>query len=84
MNNFLLYLEKGNLNYYHHKYTDAIDNYNKAIFQKPTLNEAFYKLGFCKLNLADTTNACKYWGKVEEIDDYKEYELIQKICTKQK
>jgi tetratricopeptide (TPR) repeat protein len=82
--NFLLYLEKGNLNYYHHKYTDAIESYNKAILLKPNLSDAFYNLGFCEFNLKDTTNACKYWGNVEELDDYKEYELIQKICTKQK
>ena len=82
--NFLLYLEKGNLNYYHHKYAEAIKNYETAISLKPNLSDAFYNLAFCKLNLTDTLNACKYWDKVEELDDYKDYELIQKICTKYK
>lgn len=82
--NFLLHLEKGNLNFYHHKYAEAIENYNKAISLNPNLIDAYFNLGFCKLNLTDTINACKYWNKIEELDDYKEYEFIQKICTKQK
>lgn len=82
--NFLLYLEKGNLNYYHLKYSIAIEDYNQAIKLRPNLNDAYYKLGFCKLNLTDTINACNYWDKVEELDDFKEYELIQIICTKHK
>lgn len=82
--NFLLYLEKGNLNYYHHKYKEAVEHYNKAISLQSHLNDAYYKLGFCVLKLNDTINACKYWNKIEELDDYKEYEFIQKICTKPK
>lgn len=82
--NFLLYLEEGHLNYYHLKYNEAMADYIKAISLRPNLDDAYYYLGFCKLHLNDTTNACLYWNKVEELDDYKEYEFIQQTCTKQK
>lgn len=82
--NFLLYLEKGNLNYYHLKYSNAFEDYTKAISLRPDLNDAYFKLGFCKLQLNDTINACRYWNKVEELDDFKEYEFIQTICNKNK
>jgi tetratricopeptide (TPR) repeat protein len=78
--NFLLYLEKGDLNYYHLKYSEAIDEYNKAILLNPNLDDAYYKLGFCKLYLNDTLNACNSWNKIEELDDFNEYEFIKKIC----
>lgn len=82
--NFLLYLEKGNLNYNHLKYNLAIEDYTKAITLRPSLDDANYKLGFCNLNLADTINACHYWQKIAELDDFKEYDLIQTICAKHK
>jgi tetratricopeptide (TPR) repeat protein len=80
--NFVLYLEKGNLNYYHLKYSEAIDEYNKAISLNPNLDDAYYKLGFCKLYLNDTINACDNWNKIEELDDFNEYEFIKTICNK--
>ena len=82
--NFLIHLEKGNLNYHHLKYNDAIKDYLKAVSIRTSLDDAYYKLGFCKFYIHDTINACNYWNKVEELDDYKNYELIQNICNKQK
>jgi hypothetical protein len=82
--NFLLYLEKGNLNYYHLKFETAIEEYKKAILLKPNLDDANLKLGFCSLYLADTISACGYWNKIEELDDFAEYELIETICNKNK
>lgn len=79
--NFLLYLEKGNLNFYHSKFETAIEDYKKAIVLKPNLDDANLKLGFCSLNLADTINACGYWNKIEELDDFTEYEFIKTICN---
>jgi tetratricopeptide (TPR) repeat protein len=80
--NFLLYFEKGNLNYYHLNYGMAIEDYTKAITLRPNLDEAYYKLGFCKLRLADTTSACINWHKIAELDDFKEFDLIETICKK--
>lgn len=80
--NFLLYFEKGNLNYIHLKYTMAIEDYDKALKLRPNLDDAYYKLGFCKLHLADTISACNNWHKIAELDDFNEYNLIETICNK--
>lgn len=78
----MIYLEKGNVNYYHLKYNLANEDYLKVISLKPNLAEANYMLGFCKLKSKDTLSACNYWNNMEELDDYKDYELIKTICNK--
>jgi tetratricopeptide (TPR) repeat protein len=80
--NFLVYVEKGNLNYYHLKYNEAIGDYTKAISLRSNLDGANYKLGFCHFYLKDTIKACKTWDKVGELDDFEEYEFIKTICKK--
>ncbi len=80
--NFLVYLEKGNINYHYKQYELAIDDYKKAIAFRPNLDDAYYQLGFCALNLKDSANACQYWDKINELDDYPDYELIESICKK--
>lgn len=80
--NFLLYFEKGNLNFFHKKYENAIKDYNQAIALRSNLDDAYYKLGFCWINLKDTLNACSNWKKINEIDDFPEYLMIDSICKK--
>lgn len=81
-NNFLVYLEKGNINYYYKKFEGAITNYKKVISLRPNLDDAYYQLGFCSLNLKDSVSACNYWNNINELDDYPQYEFIETICKK--
>jgi len=60
----------------------AIEDYDKALKLRPNLDDAYYKLGFCKLYLADTISACNNWHKIAELDDFNEYNLIETICNK--
>ncbi len=80
--NFLLYFEKGNLNFDHLNYKPAIEDYTKAIALRAGLDDANYKLTLCHLYLADTVKACYYWNKISEQDDFKNYETIQSTCHK--
>ncbi len=80
--NFLVYLEKGNINYHYKYYALAIDDYKRAIALRPNLDDAYYQLGFCSLNLKDSVNACNYWNKINELDDYPQYLMIETICKK--
>ncbi len=80
--NFLLYFEKGSLDFFYKKYKNAINDYNQAIALRSNLDDAYYKLGFCWLNLKDTLNACSNWKKVNELDDFPEYLLIDSLCKK--
>lgn len=81
-NYFLAYYEKGEINFEQKYYTLAMDFYNKALIIKPHLENAFYKLGFCYLYLKDTVNACENWKKIEDLDDFEQYQKIEIICNK--
>ena len=80
--NFLLYFEKGNLNFFYKRYEIAIKDYNHAIELRSNLDDAYYKLGFCWLNLKDTLSACSNWRKINELDDFPEYLMIDSLCKK--
>jgi tetratricopeptide (TPR) repeat protein len=80
-NYFLAYYEKGEVNFEKKSYTLAIDFYKKALAIKPHFESAFYRIGFCYLNLKDTFNACENWKKIEDLDDFEEYQKIEVICN---
>ncbi len=78
---FLICHEKANLLYAHKKYKKAIKWYSKLLQLRPGFEEAYYKLGFCKFNLNDKEEACAYWKKIEELDDFENFETIEKNCN---
>ncbi len=80
-NYFLALFEMGDLNFEQKNYQEAIINYRNAILLHPNFEVAHYKTGFCYLNLADTLQACSCWKKMEDPDDFEEYQRIKKICT---
>ncbi|MCW3082870.1 MAG: hypothetical protein JWP12_236 [Bacteroidetes bacterium] len=77
-----LYLEKGNVYFNNKKYKEAIRCYNEVLRLNPKLEQAYYKKGFCNYYLGDTIAARKSWSKLEDPDDYENYEVINKVCTK--
>ncbi len=77
-----LYLEEGNVYFNNKKYTEALVDYNKALALNPKLEIAYYKKGFCNYYLNDTAAACESWSKLEDPDDYENYEVINNVCTK--
>lgn len=81
-NYYLAYYEKGDLNFELKKYKEAIDDYNHALLLRANFEKAFYKVGFCYLNLKDTIQACESWKKIEDLDDYEEYQKIEILCNK--
>ena len=77
-----LYLEKGDVYFNNKRYKEALRNYNEVLTLNPKLEQAYYKKGFCNYYLGDTLAACKSWSKLEDPDDYENYEVINKVCTK--
>jgi len=76
---FLAFYEKGNLKYDQKEFKPAIENYNKAVSIRPNFEKAFYKIGYCYLNLKDTIEACKNWKKIEDLDDFENYQEIEAL-----
>ena len=77
--NFMVYQEMANLYYNHAMYKKAFKAYSYLLELKPGFEEAYYKLGFCKYYLKDTVSACAYWKKIDDLDDFAEYEKIERI-----
>lgn len=78
--NVLLILEKANIYFEQKKYNKAITCYLKALSINENLQLAYYKLAFCEYYLKHNTRACEYWSKIEDPDDFENYEIIVKIC----
>lgn len=78
---FLAFFEKGNLFYEMTNYREAISNYEKAVLIHPNFESAYYKTGFCYLMLKDTVSACRNWKKIEDPDDYPEFQKIEMVCN---
>lgn len=78
--NVLVLLEKSNILFTQKKYTKAIQAYLKVNSLSPKTEIVFYKLGFCEYYLNHTTDACNYWSRLEDIDDFENYETIIKTC----
>ncbi len=68
--NVLVLLEKSNILFIQKKYTKAIQAYLKVNSLSPKTEIVFYKLGFCEYYLNHTTDACNYWSRLEDIDDF--------------
>lgn len=79
--NFMVYQEMANLYYSHAMYKKAFKANSYLLELKPGFEEAYYKMGFCKYYLKDTTAACAYWKKIDDLDDFAEYELIEKTIN---
>lgn len=78
--NPLVIIEEGNIYTDLKKYELAKQRYLKALQLKPNWELAFYKMGFCFYNLNDLNNACFYWKKIQDIDEFENYEIILKTC----
>ncbi len=78
--NVLVLLEKSNILFTQKKYTKAIQAYLKVNSLSPKTEIVFYKLVFCEYYLNHTTDACNYWSRLEDIDDFENYETIIKTC----
>lgn len=78
--NVLVLLEKSNILFTQKKYTKAIQAYLKVNSISPKTEIVYYKLGFCEYYLNHSTDACNYWSKLEDIDDFENYETIIKTC----
>lgn len=81
---YLAYFEKGNIKFRQKKYKPAIELYNKTLSYKPQFENAFYQLGYCFLGLKDTTTACNYWNKIQDLDDFENYQQIEQLCLANK
>lgn len=80
---FLAYYEIGEINYEQKNYKAAITQFQKTLAIRPNYEKAFYRMGFCYLNLKDTNEACKYWKKIEDLDDFEDYEQVETILKNQ-
>ncbi len=78
--NVLVLLEKSNILFTQKKYTQAIQAYLKVNSLSPKTEIVFYKLGFCEYYLNHNMAACNYWSKLEDLDDFENYETIIKTC----
>lgn len=78
--NVLVLLEKSNILFTQKKYSKAIPAYLKVNSISPKTEIVYYKLGFCEYYLNHSTDACNYWSKLEDIDDFENYETIIKTC----
>ena len=78
--NILVLLEKSNILFTQKKYTKAIQAYLKVNSISPKTEIVYYKLGFCEYYLNHSAGACNYWSKLEDIDDFENYETIIKTC----
>lgn len=73
--------EKGDLAFEAGKYKKAIALYEQALLLKPGFEKAFYRLGYCYLVQKDTLRACSYWSKIQDLDDFKNYEAIGQMIA---
>lgn len=73
-------LTKSNLYYNHKYYTEAILNYTQLLALNNTIDDAHYKLGYCKLYTNDTLAACQSWRKISELDDFENEAQITQWC----
>lgn len=78
--NILVLLEKSNILFNQKKYTKAIQAYLKVNSLSPKTEIVYCKLGFCEYYLNHPIDACNYWSKLEDIDDFENYETIIKTC----
>ena len=78
--NSLVYYERGNLKFELKKYKKAIKDYKKTLQIRQGFEDAYYKIGFCKYYLKDSLAACENWSKIKELDDFENFELIEKTC----
>jgi|GEM_PF-4773846 len=78
--NVSVLLEKSNVLFNQKKYTKAIQAYLKVNSISPKTEIVYYKLGFCEYYLNHNAEACTYWSKLEDIDDFENYETIIKTC----
>ena len=76
-----VYLARAELNYDYKKYDKAFDDYSLLVKLKPNLDDAYYKMGFCKYFLNDSISACEYWNKIDDLDDFEGVSQIAKICN---
>lgn len=79
--NVLVLLEKSNVYYQQKKYIKAIASYLHVNQLSPKTELVYYKLGFCEYHLNHIEKACYYWSKLEDIDDFENYEVIIKTCN---
>lgn len=79
--NDLVYLERANILFHTNEYKKAIIDYTTALALNPKLELAYYQMGFCNFYLKDTLSACENWKKISDIDDFKGYEKVEKICN---
>lgn len=75
------YFEEGSLEFEKGKYKKAIALYQQTLSFKPGFEKAFYQLGYCYLNLKDTAKACGYWSKIQDLDDFKNYQEIEHMLA---
>ncbi len=74
-------LAKANLYYRHNNYTEALLNYTQLLALNNTIDDAHYKLGYCKLYINDTLGACQSWRKISELDDFENEAQITQWCA---
>lgn len=80
--NAKLLIERGNVLLDAKRYKEAISDYNSAQALSPELEIIFYKKGLCFYDLGETAAACENWRRLQDPDDYEQYELIERVCLR--
>jgi len=77
---FYLWYNRANIKLKLEKYSEAIDDYSKAIDLKNEFGDAYFNRAINYLYLSDTTNACLDLGKAGELGNSDVYPLIRNLC----
>ena len=78
--NPLLLFEKASVFLSQKKYKVAIPFYQQTLALNANLEKATNELGLCYYYLYNKIKACEYWSKLNDPDDFENYELIIKTC----
>lgn len=77
-----VFLTRADLYFEQKEYKKAYADYSMLLKSLKTSDETVFKMGLCKYYLNDPVSACELWKKVEDPDDFKDYELMNKVCNK--
>jgi len=77
-----LLIERGNIFLDAQRYREALQDLDAAAALNPELEIIYYKKGLCYYHLGDTAAACENWRRLQDPDDYDQYELIERVCLR--
>lgn len=76
-----LFLKRGEINMAANRWSDAITDYNWAVFLRPENAPPYYLRGICKFKTGNQTNACKDWLKATDFGHQESKIQLLKYCS---